>query len=134
MSTLSRDQSYEEKLLSTFDDRRIFIIPGGTWGNFGIDSLAAIAMMASPEEVYAGSVFAFCHKTSRQIRFLLWDDGGYWLISRKIYSKSFAWPERADDCATIKASQNLISDILRSPGVSRKSIEDLCRRETENKR
>jgi transposase len=97
-------------------------MPGTTSGRYGIDSLSALAMMYDSDAVYRGSVFAFCHKSRMQIRFLIWDDGGYWLITRKIYSNSFIWPDSEADADLIKGSVAMIKRILRSAGYSKKEL------------
>lgn len=106
------DGSFEARMLSTFASRQLYIMPGTTCGRYGIDSLSALAMMYDPEAVYRGM----------QIRFLIWDDGGYWLNTRKIYSNSFIWPESEADTDLIKGSVALIKQILRSAGYSKKEL------------
>jgi transposase len=118
--------SYEDEILETFSRRRLHLVPGSTNGRYGVDMLAAIAMMGDPDAVYEGDVFVFCHKSARQIRFLVWDDRGYWLITRKIYSGAFVWPERKDDQSMVDASVRLVRTLLRSPGSDRKTVEEMC--------
>lgn len=132
MNIHSDEISYEAKLLSTFEGRRLFIMPGTTNGSYGIDTLATIAMMRDCEAVLEGAVFAFCHKSEKQIRFLVWDDGGYWLITRKIYNNTFVWPEKRADEQTIKATVGLIKLIINSAGSSRSSIIEQCLKMGEN--
>lgn len=126
MRMTSSARSYEEQLLNTFGDRRMFIMPGTTSGRYGIDTLAALAMMHDPDAVYEGAVFAFCHKSRMQIRFLVWEDGGYWLITRKVYSNTFAWPDAQSDGQAITAAVGVIRMILHSAGCGRKAIVEQC--------
>lgn len=116
------DESFEAQILSTFASRQLYIMPGTTSGRYGIDSLSALAMMYDSDAVYRGSVFAFCSKSRKQIRFLIWEDGGYWLITRKIYSNSFIWPDSEADADLIKGSVEMIKRILRSAGYSKKEL------------
>lgn len=132
MNTRSENTFFEDELLSSFSGRRMFIVPGSTCGRYGIDTLAAMAMMHGPDHVYEGAVFAFCHKSGMQVRFLLWEDGGYWLITRKIYSNSFAWPDSGEDGRAIVAATGLIRKILHSAGCSRKSVLEECERAFRN--
>lgn len=122
----SNNLSYEEQLLGTFAKRKLFIMPGTTSGRYGIDTLAALAMMHDPDAVYEGAVYAFCHRSRRQIRFLVWDDGGYWLITRKIYSNTFVWPETRADGSTISTAVAGIRMIFHSAGCGRKAIIEQC--------
>ena len=115
-------ESFEEQMLSSFATRQLFIMAGTTNGRYGIDTLSALAMMYDSEAVYRGSVFAFCNKSKMQIRFLVWDDGGYWLITRKIYNNSFVWPESGADTQLIEATVAMIKMIFRSAGYSKKEL------------
>jgi len=126
MDIHTREVAFEDQLLDTFGERRMFIMPGTTSGRYGIDTLAALAMMHGPDAVYEGAVFAFCHRSEKQIRFLLWEDGGYWLITRKIYNNTFSWPEAGTDGKAIAAAVSTIRMILHSPGYGRKAVMERC--------
>lgn len=115
----SKYESYENQILGTFSNRRIFLVPGNTNGKYGIDGLAAIAMMSNSDEVYKGSVFVFCNKSQRQLRFLLWENGGYWMITRKIFRKTFAWPSSKTGTEAIKSATSMIKLVLSSVGLGR---------------
>lgn len=116
------DESFEAQLFSTFSKRELYIMGGTTNGRFGIDTLSALAMMHNSVAVYGGAVFAFCNVSKMQIRFLLWDDGGYWLITRKIYSNSFVWPQSNQDGHLIEATVAMLRMIFRSAGYSKKEV------------
>lgn len=124
----SKYKSYEDQILETFSNRRIFLVPGNTNGKYGIDGLATIAMMSDSDEVYKGSVFVFCNKSQRQLRFLLWENGGYWMITRKIFRKTFAWPTSKTGTRAIKSAISMIHLVLSSVGSSR---GDMLMTETE---
>jgi len=104
--------SFTDVLLKGLADRRLFIKMGTTSGKFGIDSLSDYAMAVNADAVLDGAVFAFCTKMHNQVRLLLWDDGGYWLITRKIYRGYFIWPESAGDQESIEACYRQLRVLL----------------------
>lgn len=128
------DEEYEKKLLNTFNERRMFIVPGKTNGRYGIDSLASIATLSNTTALYEGAVFVFCNMGANEIKFLLYEDGSYWLIVRRIYSSTFSWPESKRDKEALESSKELIKRILHSPKISRKRIEEFVREEEEKRK
>lgn len=118
---MRQERTFEESFLDIISTRRIYLMAGATSGRYGIHALSALAMMYSSDEVFSGSVFAFCPKSRKQVRFIFWDDGGYWMVTRSIDRGCFFWPESRD--ATLEAVEPCIEGIraiLRSRSERRK--------------
>lgn len=121
-----RAASFTDILLDSLKGRRLFIKLGTTNGRLGIDSLSAYAMAVDADAVLGGAVFAFCTGMRNQVRLLVWDRGGYWLLTRKIYRGYFIWPERADDAGAVEACHGQLRLLLQAPGILRDEIRGTC--------
>jgi transposase len=88
-------------------------------------------MAAAPEAVLDGAVFAFCTKMHNQIRLLLWDRGGYWLLTRKVYRGFFIWPETFEDRESIQACYEQLRVLLEDSRALKREALQTCR-ELEN--
>ena len=82
--------------------RRIFIKTGYVSGRYGTNMLSAIAMGCNIEAFLSGAAFVFCSNQKKVIKILIWEDDGYYLIERRITSKTFQWP-MGDELEYIKS-------------------------------
>jgi len=119
--------NFTDTLLGSLKDRRLFIKLGATNGRLGIDSLSAYAMAVDAEAVLEGAVFAFCTKMHNQIRLLLWDDGGYWLITKKVYRGWFIWPEANEQQESIAACYQQLRVLLTDTRALKDEVYKTCK-------
>jgi transposase len=119
-------RSFTDILLESLSERRLFIKLGTTNGRLGIDSLSAYAMAIHVEAVLDGAVFAFCSKMHNQMRLLLWDDGGYWLLQRKVYNGYFIWPESFNDRETVEACYAQLRMLLQDSKSLKRTARKTC--------
>ncbi len=118
--------SFTDTLFESLKDRRLFIKVGLTNGRLGIDSLSAYAMATDIDAVLDGAVFAFCSKMRNQIKLLVWDEGGYWLLNRKVYNGYFIWPEQVDDTESIQACWQQLRVLLNDAKALRRTAQRTC--------
>ncbi len=118
--------SFSEVLLESLADRRLFIKLGTTNGRLGIDSLSAYAMAVNSAAVLDGAVFAFCTKMRKQVRLLLWDHGGYWLLTRKVYRGTFVWPESSSDQEYIEGCYRQLRVLLQDTRSRKQAVFQVC--------
>jgi transposase len=118
--------SFTDTLLKSLRERRLFIKLGTTNGRLGIDSLSAYAMGTDSDAVLEGAVFAFCSKMHNQVRLLLWDEGGYWLLQRKIYNGYFIWPESYEDAQAVEACYEQLRILLKDTRSLKRAMKKTC--------
>lgn len=118
--------SFTDTLVESLNNRRLFIKVGLTNGRLGIDSLSAYAMATDIDAVLDGAVFAFCSKMRNQIKLLVWDDGGYWLLNRKVYNGYFMWPEQVDDTESVQACWHQLRVLLNDGKSLRRAAQRTC--------
>lgn len=96
-------------------DRRIFIVAGCTNGNYGINLLSAIAMSCDMDAFLSGAAFVFCSHSKKVIRILIWEDSGYYLIERRITSRTFRWPMKEDEgCIKDRTAKDVVYLLISS--------------------
>lgn len=94
-------------------DRRIFIMAGYTKGNYGVNLLSAIALSCDMDAFLSGAAFVFCSHSKKVIRILIWEDSGYYLIERRITSKTFRWPMKEDEeCIKDRTAKDVVYLLL----------------------
>lgn len=113
------DAGLEGTLLEFLRTRTVYAFPGIISGRWGIPMLSALAFGTSVEETYGGAVFVFCTTGGKQLKFLLWEDGGFWLVTRSIQQGTFAWPDADDGNPMVETVMENIRSVLASPGRKR---------------
>jgi transposase len=104
----------KNNLINSLSDRRIFIKCGPQDFRCGIDALAQNAIVMNAEGFLEGAVFAFCSRSRKQIRIIFLDGCGYFMITRKLITGKYVWPEKKEELeccpAMIETLALLISD------------------------
>lgn len=114
--------------IDSLSSRRFFIRFGNTDFRWGIDMLASCAVSTDPEAVFSGSVFVFCSKSRNQVRFLFWEGSGWWLITRKVLTGRFMWPEKGDERSKqvlFKQIKTLVADPKEYTVEAKKVLKEL---------
>ena len=84
------------------DDRKVFIIPGGTDMRKAIDGLSILLEARTSEKAMSGSYFAFCSKTRRIVKILYWQRNGFCLWQKRLSKERFHWPENRAEVLQIQ--------------------------------
>jgi transposase len=71
----------------------------------GMDSLAALVKQALASDPFTGDVFIFRSKRSDRLKLLLWDGSGLCLVTKRLESGAFTWPQVRDGAVTLTAAQ-----------------------------
>ena len=64
-----------------------------------------------------GNMFLFCSKNRRTLAVLVWDNG-FWLMKKKFYSGTFAWPGDSTQALTITVDD--VRRVIRGDDVFRR--------------
>ena len=72
---------------------KVFLFSGFTDMRKSIQALSLLVEDSIPEELFQGSVFAFCSKNQRQIKLLYWEENGFCLWMKRLEQDRFSWPK-----------------------------------------
>jgi hypothetical protein len=56
------------------------------------DSLAALVQLHFHQNPYSGDAFLFINKRKNRLKILLWEDSGFWLLSKRLEIGTFSFP------------------------------------------
>jgi len=82
------------------DKYSYYVAPGGTDMRKGAESLSRMVSDTLMMNPMAKSMFLFCSKNKKTLCVLVWDNG-FWLMKKKLYSGTFAWPRDASQALQI---------------------------------
>ena len=84
---------------------RIFIRTGKTDLRYGIDRLASIIQVEyGLDPLEEGSMFLFCGNKADRIKGLLYEDGGYLLLTKRLTEGAFQWPRNISEAREMSRS------------------------------
>ena len=66
----------------------------------GADSLARMVWDQLHLDSCSRSMFLFCSRNRKTLAVLVWDNG-FWLMKKKIYEGTFAWPRDGEEALSI---------------------------------
>lgn len=90
-----------------FNRYSYYVAPGGTDMRKGSESLSRLVRDMLKLNPLSRSMFLFCSKNRKTLAVLVWDNG-FWLMKKKLYSGTFAWPRDAS-----QALQITVDDVKR---------------------
>lgn len=90
-----------------FSEYSYVIKPGTTDMRCGDDALADIVESEMQMDPLSKTMFLFCNRTRTIIKVLVWDGNGFWLMHKRLRSRTFCWPEN------VQQSMNITLDDLR---------------------
>ena len=108
-------KTFNETFIQSLANRKIYIKAGFTNGGYCVSTLATLALCVDKEAFFVGAVFAFCSSSKKSIRFVLWENNGYWMIERRILTKTFQWPRNCREKEDIQVAATEIKVLLASP-------------------
>ena len=77
-----------------------YVAPGGTDMRKGADSLSRLVQETLKLNPLSKSMFLFCNRSHKTLAVLVWDNG-FWLMKKKLYAGTFAWPRDASQALSI---------------------------------
>lgn len=75
-----------------FEIKTCHIRPGYTDLRKGIHGLMHTVMGQMDLDTQGGDLFIFCGRNRRVIKMLYWGGDGFWLLTKRLHSTTFAWP------------------------------------------
>jgi transposase len=76
---------------------RIYVATGATDLRRSIDGLAALVRERFALDPLSGHLFLFRNRRGDRLKILAWDQGGFWVLYKRLERGTFAWPRDADD-------------------------------------
>lgn len=65
-------------------------------------------------------VFVFCNNSRNRIKFLVWEDNGFWIHFKRLEKGRIVWPDAKDDIPTMQLVYEDIKSLILSPGITQK--------------
>ncbi len=97
-----------------------YVAPGGTDMRKGAESLSRMVQDTLRLNPLSKSMFLFCSKNRKTLCVLVWDNG-FWLMKKKLYSGTFAWPKNATEAFKITVED--VKRVVRGDDVFRRIPE-----------
>lgn len=103
-----------------FDSYNYYVSPGTTDMRRGSDSLAQFVTEHMRMDPFSKNMFLFCSKNKKVLCVLVWDNG-FWIMKKKLYSGTFAWPK--DEAQALKITVDDVKRVIRGDDVFRRIPE-----------
>lgn len=88
---------------------RIYVATGATDLRRSIDGLAALVRERFHLDPLSGHLFLFRNRRGDRLKILAWDQGGFWVLYKRLERGTFAWPaEEEDTPMTVRSSDLLL--------------------------
>jgi transposase len=87
---------------------RIYVATGATDLRRSIDGLAALVRERFDLDPLSGHLFLFRNRRGDRLKILAWDQGGFWVLYKRLERGTFAWPAEDDEAPVILRSSELL--------------------------
>ncbi|HSJ32215.1 MAG TPA: IS66 family insertion sequence element accessory protein TnpB [Longimicrobiales bacterium] len=87
---------------------RIYVATGGTDLRRSIDGLAALVRQRFDLDPLSGHLFLFRNRRGDRLKILAWDQGGFWVLYKRLERGTFAWPREEDGPVVLRSSELLL--------------------------
>jgi transposase len=87
---------------------RIYVATGPTDLRRSIDGLAAVVRERFDLDPLSGHLFLFRNRRGDRLKILAWDQGGFWVLYKRLERGTFAWPVELDDAPVVLRSSDLL--------------------------
>lgn len=84
---------------------RIFLARGVTDMRKQIDTLAAMVEHVLEMDPLSGHLFVFCNRSRNRLKILYWEEGGYWLLHKRLEAGRFTWPAGDSGASRLSAAE-----------------------------
>lgn len=87
---------------------RIYVATGATDLRRSIDGLAALVRQRFDLDPLSGHLFLFRNRRGDRLKILAWDQGGFWVLYKRLERGTFAWPREEDGPVVLRSSELLL--------------------------
>jgi transposase len=88
---------------------RIFVATGVTDLRRSVDGLSALVRERLGLEPMSGHLFLFRNRRGDRVKILVWDQGGYWVLYKRLERGTFSWPaEESSEPVEIRAAELML--------------------------
>ena len=87
---------------------RIYVATGATDLRRSIDGLAALVKERFDLDPLSGHLFLFRNRRGDRLKVLAWDQGGFWVLYKRLERGTFAWPRGDDGPVALRSSDLLL--------------------------
>jgi transposase len=87
---------------------RIYLATGTTDLRRSIDGLSALVRERFDLDPLSGHLFLFRNRRGDRLKILAWDQGGFWVLYKRLERGTFAWPSDVDDAPVVLRSSDLL--------------------------
>jgi transposase len=87
---------------------RIYLATGTTDLRRSIDGLSALVRERFDLDPLSGHLFLFRNRRGDRLKILAWDQGGFWVLYKRLERGTFAWPAEEDDTPMVLRSSDLL--------------------------
>jgi transposase len=87
---------------------RIYLATGTTDLRRSIDGLSALVRERFDLDPLSGHLFLFRNRRGDRLKILAWDQGGFWVLYKRLERGTFAWPAEEDDAPVVLRSSDLL--------------------------
>jgi transposase len=87
---------------------RVYVATGTTDLRRSIDGLAALVRERFDLDPLSGHLFLFRNRRGDRLKILAWDQGGFWVLYKRLERGTFAWPAEEDGTVTMRSSDLLL--------------------------
>jgi transposase len=79
-------------VLSVLSNTRVYLAAGGTALRKSLDTLAGIVLESLRLDPLSGHLLVFTNSRKNRIKFLFWDNTGWWVCAKRLDDGTLAWP------------------------------------------
>jgi transposase len=87
---------------------RIYVATGATDLRRSIDGLAALVRERFALDPLSGHLFLFRNRRGDRLKILAWDQGGFWVLYKRLERGTFAWPDGAAAAPVMLRASDLL--------------------------
>jgi transposase len=87
---------------------RIYLATGTTDLRRSIDGLSALVRERFDLDPLSGHLFLFRNRRGDRLKILAWDQGGFWVLYKRLERGTFAWPSEENDAPVVLRSSDLL--------------------------
>jgi transposase len=86
----------------------IYLATGVTDLRRSIDGLAALVRERFDLDPLSGHLFLLRNRRGDRLKILAWDQGGFWVLYKRLERGTFAWPAEDNDAPVVLRSSDLL--------------------------
>jgi transposase len=87
---------------------RIYVATGATDLRRSIDGLAALVRERFDLDPLSGHLFLFRNRRGDRLKILAWDQGGFWVLYKRLERGTFAWPADQEGPVVMRSGDLLL--------------------------